>query len=97
MLFRPGGKTAVGVITWAARVETGLGVGACSRTATLVSAYGTRLDRVAVGKTLTAYRLGRLVFVAGSDGFVQSVGLLAPGVSISPVLAAPVCGSPSVV
>ena len=96
VLFRPGGKTAVGVITWAARVETGLGVGACSRTSTLISAYGAHLDRVAVAKTLTAYRLGRLVFVAGSEGFVRSVGLLAPGVSISPVLAAPVCGSPSV-
>ena len=96
VLFRQGGKTAVGVITWAARLVTGLGVGACSRTTTLVAAYGLRLQRVALGKTLTAYRLDRLVFVAGSDGFVRNVGLLAPGVSISPVLTAPACGSPSV-
>lgn len=97
VLFRPGGKTAVGIVTWAARVETALGVGACSRTSKLRAAYGLKLERVAIGKTLTAYRLGRLVFVAGSEGFVHSVGLLAPGTPITPVLTAPVCGAPSVV
>lgn len=97
VLFRPGGKTAVGLITWAARVETALGVGACSRTPKLLAAYGPKLERVAAGKTLTAYRLGRLVFVAGSAGFVHSVGLLLPGIPITPVLTAPVCGVPSVV
>jgi hypothetical protein len=96
LLFRPGGQAAVGAITWAARVTTGLGVGACSRTTTLVSAYGQRLERVAQGRSLTAYRLGRLVFVTGLDGFVHSVGLLAAGVSVVPVLNAPACGWPSI-
>ncbi len=96
VLFRPGGTTAVGVITWAARVTTGLGVGPCSLATTLTRAYGLRLERVAQGKSLSAYRLGRLVFVTGSDGFVRSVGLLAPGISIVPVLTAPACGSASV-
>ena len=97
VLFPHGGKTAVGLITWAARVETALGVGPCSRTSKLLAAYGPKLERVAVGKTLTAYRLGRLVFVAGSDGFVHSVGLLLPGIPVTPVLTAPACGAPSVV
>ena len=96
VLFRPGGTNAVGVISWAARVTTGLGIGPCSRTTTLIGAYGLRLERVAQGKGVSAYRLGRLVFATGPEGFVRSVGLLAPGVSVVPVLTAPACGSPSV-
>ena len=96
VLFRPGGKTSVAVITWAARVTTGLGVGPCSRATTLTRAYGPRLERVAQGKGLAAYRLGRLIFVTGVEGYVRSVGLLAPGVSVVPVLTAPACGSASV-
>lgn len=96
VLFRPGGTTAVGVITWAARVTTGLGVGPCSLATTLTRAHGLRLERVAQGKSLSAYRLDRLVFVTDLGGYVRAIGLLAPGVSIVPVLTAPVCGSASV-
>ena len=96
VLFRPGGTTAVGVITWAARVTTGLGIGPCSLTTKLIGVYAQRLERVAQGRSLSAYRLGRLVFVTGSEGYVRSIGLLAPGVSIVPVLIAPACASASV-
>lgn len=96
ILFAPGKDVAVGAITWAARNTTALGVGPCSSARTLLAAYGKRLTRVAHGSGIDAYRLGRLVFVVGSDGFVSNVTLLAPGVSVGPALAAPACGLPSV-
>ncbi len=96
VIFEPGRDVAVGVVSWAARSTTRERLGACSRLAAVRKAYGTRLVRVAKGEDIEAWRLGKLVFVAGSDGFVRSVGLFAPKVSIGPALSAPACGAISV-
>lgn len=96
VLFAPGADVAVGVITWAARTTTSLGVGPCSSARTLQAAYRGKLSLVAHGSTVSAYRLGRLVFTVGQGGFVANVALLAQGTSVGVALAAPACGSPSV-
>lgn len=71
-------------------------MGPCSAARTLQAAYRGKLAKVASGASISAYRLGRLVFTIGSDGFVAGVALLAPGVSVGVALTAPGCGTAAV-
>lgn len=86
----------VSIVTWSSLHTTAARIGPCSRVTTLRRAYGNRLETVATGPGVIAFRLGRLVFAADPDGFVGSVMVAAGEGSPMLALEAPVCGRPSV-
>lgn len=96
VLFRPGTREAVGLITWSSRYITPLLIGPCSRTKTLRSAYSGKLQTVATGPHLIALRLGRLVFAADPDERVNAVLLSSELLSPLLALGAPACGVPGI-
>lgn len=87
---------AIAIVTWSSQHTTAARIGPCSRTTTLRRAYGNRLVTVASGKGVVGLRLGRLVFVADSEGFVGSVMLATDDVSPLVALELPACGRPFV-
>lgn len=96
VIVRPATDRVVAIVTWSSQHTTAAHIGPCSRLSTVRRAYGNKLVTVATGPSLVALRVGRVVFTADPDGFVNSV--MVATADSSPLLAldAPACGRPSV-